>query len=119
MRCSSTRPPNLTATSWKKGIFLVTRAGVQRLEVGRLAERHAEVPRVQALRLGGLLLGQVADDLVAEEVERDPVVVAAGELAAEPGHVEVLRLVEVAGRDGQVEGVVGGLASPVIPARRR
>ena len=49
------------------------RARVQRLEVGRLAERHAEMPRVQALRPGRLSLGQVANHLISEEVERDSV----------------------------------------------
>src|SRR5690242_15038855 len=64
------------------------RAVVQRLEVGRFAEGDAEVPRVQARgpsRRGAL--GEVADQLVAEEVEGDPVVVAPGQLAAEQGHV--------------------------------
>ena len=49
----------------------------------------------------------MAHQLVAEEVERDAVVVAAGQVAAEPVDVEVVGLVEVAGRDGEVEDVSG------------
>src|ERR1700728_2006174 len=73
------------------------RAGVQRLEVRRLTERDAEVPRVKARRFldRGRALGEVADQLVAEEIQRYPVRIAAGELAAEHGHVEVLGRIEV------------------------
>src|SRR5271156_4164383 len=74
------------------------RAGMQGLEVRRVAERHAEVPRVQAGRLRRRALGEVADQLVTEEIKRYPVRVAAGQLAAEQAHVELLGRVQVVDR---------------------
>src|SRR5882757_8077460 len=84
------------------------RASVQRLEVGRLAERDAEVPGVQALRRGRLCASEVTYDLVTEEIQGDPIGVPPGELAAQPGHVEVLRRIQVMRGDGEVEDVGSG-----------
>ena len=76
------------------------------VEVVPVPERHAEVPGVQRRRrIDRLRARPVAHDLIAEEVERDPVVVAAGEVAAELPDVELEGLVEVAGRDGEMEDV--------------
>ena len=47
----------------------------------------------------------MADQLVAEEVDRDAVGVAPGQLAAQCADVERLRLVQVVDRDGQMEDV--------------
>ena len=47
----------------------------------------------------------MADQLVAEEIERDAVGVATRQLAAEGPDVELLGLIEVVDRDGQVEDV--------------
>jgi len=68
--------------------------------IGRRTERDAEVPWVEALRRGGLSRSEVTNDLVTEEVQGDPVRVAPGQLAAQLGHVEVLRLIQVVGGDG-------------------
>src|ERR1700688_4854101 len=59
------------------------RAFMQGFEIRRRAERDAEVPWVKARRflLWGLGIGEVADQLIAEEIQRYPVRVAAGELA--------------------------------------
>ena len=55
-------------------------------------------------RGGGL---EVRDDLVAVEIEVDPVVGAAAFRAAEDGCVEVARGVEVVDRKGDVKGLDG------------
>ena len=52
-----------------------------------------------------LVFGQVAHQLVAEEVDRDAVGVAPGQLAAQRADVERLRFVQVVDRDRQVEDV--------------
>src|SRR4029077_18073942 len=84
------------------------RARVQGLEVGLLAKRDAEVPRVQAGRpVRAHLLGEMADQLVAEEVHGDPVRVAPGQLAAEQADVEALGRVQVVDGNGQVEDIMG------------
>ena len=65
------------------------------------------MPRVQA-ELGGTRAGvfvEVADQLVPEEVDRDAVGVAPGQLATQAADVERLRLVEIVDRDGQMEDV--------------
>ncbi len=58
------------------------RAVLQGLEVRRIPERDAEMPRVKArwFRRGRAGLGEVADQLIAEEIQRYPVRVTAGEL---------------------------------------
>src|SRR5271169_2603855 len=77
--------------------------------VCHLAKRDAEVPWVKArgVGVGGLSIGEVADQLIAEEIQRYPVRVAAGELAAEHAHVEMLSRIEVVHGNGQVKNIGG------------
>src|ERR1035438_6262852 len=81
------------------------RAFMQSLEIRRLTERDTEVPRVETRRFlpGGPGIGEVADQLISEEIQRYPVRIAAGEHA----HVEVLSLVEVVHGNGQVKNIAG------------
>ena len=73
------------------------RAVTQGLEVRRIGERDTEVPRVEARRFlaGRPGLGEMADQLIAEEIQRYPVWVTAGELGAEQAHVEVLSRIQI------------------------
>src|SRR5262249_14173555 len=86
------------------------------VEVLAMTERDAEVPRIER-RLPDDLVRQVAHDLLAEEVERDAIGVAPGQVTAELIDVEATGLVEVGHRDGEVEHVpiVTHDASPSPP----
>ena len=70
------------------------------------SEGHAEVARVHLRRRVDAVRRQVTDHLVAEEVERDPVVIAPRQSAAEAVDVEGDRRVEVPAWDRQVEDVI-------------
>src|ERR1700722_11264937 len=72
-------------------------------------EGDPEVARVKGewLFLRGNL-AQVAHQLVAKEVNCDAVRIAPRQLATEHSNVEMLSLVEVTDRDGEVENVIGG-----------
>ena len=83
----------------------------QACSASKSAASRNVTPKCRGYRLSGaagLARGQVAHDLVAEEVQGDPVVVAPGELAAQLGDVEVLRRIQVVRGDGQVEDVGSG-----------
>ena len=83
--------------------------GVERVEVGTVAKRHAKVTWVhlefgnggQTLRRGA----EVTHDLIAKEIQRHAVVVATGKLAAQLRDVKVDSGVDVVGRNGEVENV--------------
>jgi hypothetical protein len=62
-------------------------------------------PRRRALPISGR---EVADQLIAEEVQRYPVGITPGQLAAEKIHVEMLGRVQVVDGYGQVENVIRG-----------
>jgi hypothetical protein len=83
---------------------------IELIKVALLAERDAEVPRVHGQLTHGHSLGrglaEMTHQLVAEEVERYAVVVATSEFATQLGDVELDRLIEVVGRDGEVKDVV-------------
>src|SRR5579863_2380725 len=80
---------------------------VEQVEVPLIEERDAEVARVERDRpIARFGLGQVADDLVAKEVERDPVWIRTRQLASELCDVEVPRVFQVRDRDREMEQVV-------------
>ena len=63
---------------------------MQGLEIGRIAERDAEMAGVKTFRLfRRRALGQVADQLVTKEIQRYPVMVAPSQLAAQELIVKV------------------------------
>jgi len=82
---------------------------IQLVKVTLLAKRHPKVARIhrqlthRSPHSGRLT--QVAYQLVTEEVEGHPVVVAPRKFAAQFRDVEINRLIEVVRRDGQVENV--------------
>ena len=72
-----------------------------------LGEGHPEVPRIHRRARIDLVGGQVADHLVAEEVQVDAVCAATGEPAAQLLDVVAHHFVEVATGNREVEDVVG------------
>ena len=71
MRCSSTMAPNRVETSAKNGILRMTASSCR---ASKSAASRNVTPKCRGYRLGRLFrrrpLGEVADQLVAEEVER-------------------------------------------------
>jgi hypothetical protein len=82
---------------------------IQRVKVLLLAKRNAKMARVhgQLVHRRGISRrwGKMADQLVAEEIERDPVIVSSSQLATQLAHIKSERIVEVVRRDGEVKDV--------------
>ena len=75
----------------ERGQFSQLHQAEERIEIAPVVKGDSEVPGIQ-IKIVGLdwngLRHQVTDELVAEEVDRDAVVVPAGEMAAQPLDVE-------------------------------
>lgn len=78
-------------------------------KVARLSECDAEVPRIKALWCCfAFALREMADHLIAEEVEGDPIGVPPCELAPEPRDIELFSRLQVVGGYREMEDVLRG-----------